>query len=196
MVRPNSEHADENWFNIVCRSWAEWATSAASSAKSRSHTVIFFTFDFAFRRAGLNRRRSDLVCNLTPTVDKQKARFNSIEKKIPKRVGERTHPCFTPLLIVNDQEMLPSYWTVGVKRLHNVKRLGEQPIFNNIANNPSLFTKSKILVRSMKPIYKGRHVLFFSFLSQLWHTENHVSVGVLRSKSTLRIGIYCFGQFL
>ena len=45
---------------------------------------------FAFRRAELNRRLSDIVCSLTPTVDKQKTRFNSIEKKIPKRVEKGT----------------------------------------------------------------------------------------------------------
>ena len=64
---------------------------------------------FAFRRAELNRRLSDIVCSLTPTVDKQKTRFNSIEKKIPKRVGAKKHPCFTSLLIVNNSETLPSY---------------------------------------------------------------------------------------
>ena len=96
MVRPNSEHTDENWFNSVCRFWVEWATSAASSAKSRSRTVIFFTFDFVFRRAGLNRSPSDLVCSLTPIVDEQKERFSSIEKKALKRVGgrSRTLPYF------------------------------------------------------------------------------------------------------
>ena len=134
MVRPNSEHADEHWSNSVCRSWAEWATSAASSAKSRSRTAIIFTFDFVFRRAGLNRRPSDLVCSLTPTVDEQKARFNSIEKKIPKRVGARIHPWFTPLLFVNDSETLPSYWTIAFvlvwKNFTMLKRLGRQPIFN------------------------------------------------------------------
>ena len=159
MARPNSEHADKNWINSVCRSWAEWATSAASSAKRRSRTVIFFTVDFAFRR--VIRRPSDLVCGLTPTVDEQKARFNTIEKKIPKRVGAITHPCtgYPPLLIVNDSKTLPSYWTVAFvlvwKDFTMLNRLGGQPIVISIANSPSLITRSKALVRLMKAIYKG-----------------------------------------
>ena len=36
-----------------------------------------------------------------------------------------------------------------------LKRIGTHPIFNNIANSPSLVTRSKALVRSMKAIYKG-----------------------------------------
>merc|ERR1712096_161117 len=36
-----------------------------------------------------------------------------------------------------------------------LKRFGGHPIFNNIANSPSLLTRSKALVRSMKAIYKG-----------------------------------------
>ena len=145
MVMPKSEHANKNWFSSICRSWAEWATSAAPSAKSRYCTVIFFTFDFAFRRTGLNKRPSDLVCSLTPTVDEHKARFNSIEKKTTKVVGVRTHHCVTLLLIVNNSETLPSYWTIAFmlmwKDFTMLKRLGGQPIFNNIANSPSLLTR-------------------------------------------------------
>ena len=179
MVRPTFEHADEKWFNSVCKSSAEWATSAASSAKSRPPSVIFFTFDFAFRHSGLNMRPSDLVCSLTLIVDEQKARFNRIEKKIPKRVGTRTHPCFTPLLIMNGSETLPSYWTVAFvlvwKDFTMLKKFGGQPIFNNIANSPFLLTRSKDLVRSMISDIQ-RHVLFFAFLShdkscQWWSVE-------------------------
>ena len=71
--------------------------------------MVFFTFDFAFRRAELNRSPSDLIWSLTRIIDEQIARFNSIEKKIPKRVRARTQPGFTPLLIVNESEALPSY---------------------------------------------------------------------------------------
>ena len=45
-------------------------------------------FYLSFCRAGLNGRPSDLLCSLTPIVDERKARFNSIEKKITKRVGQ------------------------------------------------------------------------------------------------------------
>ena len=191
MVILKSEHADKYWLSSVCRCWAEWATSAASSANSRSCKVIFFNFDFTFSRAGLNRSLSDLVCNLTHIVDKQKAHFSSIEKKIPKRVGATTQPCFTPLLMVNKSEKLPSYWTVAFvfmwKDLMMFKRLGEQPIFNNIANSPSLLARLKALVRSMKGIYKSMFCsLYFSCscctekimsVMELWDLNPHYNSG-------------------
>ena len=37
-----------------------------------------------------------------------------------------------------------------------LKSFGGHPIFNNIANSPSLLTRSKALVRSMKALYKRR----------------------------------------
>ena len=125
MVRPKSEHADENWLSSVCRSWAEWATSAASSAKRRSLAVKFFTFRFALRRARLKMLPSALVWSLIPRDEDPKARFNSTEKKISKRVGASTQPCFTPFLISNESDnatiILDSRPCVCLKRLHNVK---------------------------------------------------------------------------
>ena len=87
--------------------------------------MIVFNFRFAFRRARLNRRSSNLVCILTLTIDEQKALFNSVGKKIPKRVGAMTQPRFTPLFIVNDSEtiILNNCLRVGVKRLQNVKEV-------------------------------------------------------------------------
>ena len=87
--------------------------SVASSTKSRSRTMVYFTSRFAFRRPKLNRHPSDLVHSLTPIVDEQKGSFKSIENKIPKRVDARTNPCFTLVWIVNGSETLPSYWTVA-----------------------------------------------------------------------------------
>ena len=72
MVRPKSEHAEQNWFDSVCIFWGEWATKAASSEKSRSRRLIFFTFDFPFRRVGLTILASDIVCSLTSTIGEQK----------------------------------------------------------------------------------------------------------------------------
>ena len=159
IVRPKSEHADENWLSSVCRSWAEWATSAVSSAKRRSRTVKIFTFRFALRRAWLKRLPSVLVWSLIPRDEHPKPRYNSIENKIPKRVGASTQPCFTPFVISNELETLPSHWIVVLvfmwKDYTMLKRLGGHPIFSNIANSPSLLTRSKALVRSIKPIYKG-----------------------------------------
>ena len=47
----------------------------------------------------LKKLPSVLVCSLIPRDEDPKARFKSIKKKIPKRVGASAHPCFTPLLI-------------------------------------------------------------------------------------------------
>ena len=77
--------------------FADLNTSATSSAKNRSRTVIFFIFDFSFRRAGLNRRSCMQFNSYSWWTE---SGFNSIEKKIPKRVGARTHPCFTPLFFI------------------------------------------------------------------------------------------------
>ena len=106
IVSPIFEHANEN--SSVCGSWAGWATSAASSGKRWSRVLIIFRFRFALRRARLKRRPPILVCSLIPIVDELKVLnfFNSIEKKIPKRVGASTQPCFTLLLISNDSETL------------------------------------------------------------------------------------------
>ena len=74
----------------------------------------FFTFRVALRRARLKKLPSVLVSSLIPRDEDPKARFKSIEKKIPKRVGASTQPCFTPLLISNESETLPSYWIVAL----------------------------------------------------------------------------------
>ena len=47
-------------------------------------------------------------------VEEPKACFNSIEKKIPKKVKASTQPCFTLLLISNESDTLPSYWMVAL----------------------------------------------------------------------------------
>ena len=70
-------------------------------------------FHFALRHATLKRLQSVLVWGLIPRDEDPKANLNSIEKKIPKRVGASTQPCFTPLLISNKSETLPSYWLVA-----------------------------------------------------------------------------------
>ena len=47
IVRPKYEHTDENWLNSVCRSWAEWATSAASSSNHLLRwSVLLLIFKF------------------------------------------------------------------------------------------------------------------------------------------------------
>ena len=101
-----------NFLNLYKRTYIFKSIRSCIFAARYSATCVFFIFDFAFRRAGLNRHPSGLVCSLNLTLDEYKTRFNSIEKKIPKRFGARTQPCFTPLMIVNNSETLPSYCTV------------------------------------------------------------------------------------
>ena len=42
-----------------------------------------------------------------PSVEDLKACFKSKEKKIPKRMGANTQPCFTPLLTSMSLEISP-----------------------------------------------------------------------------------------
>ena len=98
-----------------------------------------------------------------------------------------------------DRKSIKRYHHIGsclrVKRLHSVKEAWKQPIFNNIANSPSLHTRSKALVRSMKAIYEGMlYSLHFS-LTAVKQRKSY-SGGALKCKSTLRFGTYSFYQLL
>ena len=77
--------------------------------------VVLRTVVFAFSRARLNSRASDLVRRYTPSVASPKACFRSRAKKMLKSMGARTQPCLTPLLISKESDMLPSYWMVAFK---------------------------------------------------------------------------------
>ena len=81
---------------------------AASSANSISLMRTVRTLVFALRRARLNSFPSLLVCRWTPSVDCPNAKFSSREKKVPKKVGARTQPCFTLLYIGKGSEASPS----------------------------------------------------------------------------------------
>ena len=167
------------------------------SKKKISHSL--FTSRLAFRRAKLKWWQSTIVWSLIPRDEDRKARFNSIYRKSPKRIGVSTQSCLTPLLVSNESETLPSYWTVVLvlmcKDFTMLKRFRTHPVFNSIANSTFLLFRSKAFSKVNESGIQ-RHVLFFAFLLQLSHRENRVSGGALRSKSTLRIGIYSFGQLL
>ena len=85
------------------------AVTAAPSAKSMSLMVVLRILVFALSLAMLYSLPSDLVCMYTPSVAVPKARLRRREKNLPKSVGARTHPCFTPLLMLKGSDMLPSY---------------------------------------------------------------------------------------
>ena len=83
-----------------------------------------------------------------------KACFRSTEKKTPKRVGASTQPCLTPLQMLNASDMLPSKRTVPCMLLwkdsRKLRSFGGQPMRGRILKRPSLLTRSKALVKSMK----------------------------------------------
>ena len=47
-----------------------------------------------------------------PSVAEPKACFSMRAKKTPNRVGARTQPCFTPLLMLKVSEVEPSKTTI------------------------------------------------------------------------------------
>ena len=107
-----------------------------------------------------------------------KAYCRSVEK-IPYNVGARTHPCFTPLVILKGwdevQSKLILLWVFSWKDDVMLRSVGGHPIFFRIFNNLSLLTKLKALVRSMKAMYSGLH------------SSLHFSHSCLREK-TMSIG--------
>ena len=50
---------------------------------------------------------SALVWMYTPSLQSLKAYWRSMEKKMPKNVGARTQPCFTPMLTGKASEVAP-----------------------------------------------------------------------------------------
>ena len=81
------------------------------------------------------------------------------KKKMPKRVGASTQPCFTPFLIGKEPEAEPSYWTVPCmsswKDVIILRSLDGDPILCRRVNRPFLLIRSKALVGSIKAIYSG-----------------------------------------
>ena len=79
---------------------------------------------------------------------------------MPKSVGARTQPCFTPLLIGKGSKEEPSYCTVPCIFSWNyvmiLRSVGEHPILCRSVNRPDLLTRSNALVKSMKAMYRGR----------------------------------------
>ena len=86
--------------------------TAASSAKSMLVMMVSHTLVFALSLVALYSLPSDLVCMSTPPVEFPKAYFRKRKKRMPKgvKVGARTQPCLTPLLVSKGLNMLPSYW--------------------------------------------------------------------------------------
>ena len=85
------------------------AVTAVSSAKSMSLMVVLRILVFARSESAMfYSLPSDLVCMYIPSVEVPKACLRRREKKMPKGVGARAQPCFTPLLMLKGSDMLPS----------------------------------------------------------------------------------------
>ena len=67
--------------------------------------MVTHTLVFALSLVMLYSLPSDLLCMCTPSIEFLKVCFTRREKRMLKRVGARTQPCFTPLMI----RWLPSY---------------------------------------------------------------------------------------
>ncbi len=151
---PKSLLACEKQLMRRCNSFSSCATRTASSAKSSSLISTLCTLALALRHVRLNRFPSLLVWMYIPSSDWLKAHYNTREKKMPKSVGARTHPCLTPLRIGKGVEYEPSYWTVPCmsswKDTIILRSLGRHPILWSTAKRPFLLTESKAFVRSMK----------------------------------------------
>ena len=157
MVRQKSMQAWESLSKRHWRSCSVCDVTAASSAKSRSLIRTSCILVFAISLARLNSLPSDLVCRYTTSVEVPKACFSTMEKKMLKRVGARTQPCFTPLLTSKGSDMLPSYCTVALMSSWNdliiLCSFGGHPIISRMLKSPSLLTRST-KVRSTKATYK------------------------------------------
>ena len=82
--------------------------------------------------------------------------FTAEKMKIPNKVGAKTRPCFTLILILNESVtiVLNSCIRVGVKRLYNLKEAwraaNRQQYYKQYF--PTYYIE---LERSMKAIYQG-----------------------------------------
>ena len=77
-----------------------------------------------------------------------------------KRSGAATHPCLTPLLMLNHSESFPfmrtQLWESPLSFLNSLRILPGTPMHARIAHNEAWSTESNAAFRSMKARYKCR----------------------------------------
>ena len=120
--------------------------NATSLAKSKSLMIVWHTLVLVLSLDKLNSFPSDLVRTKTPSTDVPKACFSMMAKKMPKSVGESTHPCFTPLQMVRAPKVAPSNCTTLVTV--TLSSFGGHPILVK-KKRPSQLTRLKALVGLM-----------------------------------------------
>ena len=107
--RPNSREASAKQHVTRWRARSVWATRAASSAKRRSWISLSCVLVWALRHRRLKRLPSRRYLTYTPSSSSKStvACLSIMLKKILKRVGARTQPCFTPLEMGKGSDRTP-----------------------------------------------------------------------------------------
>lgn len=80
------------------------------------------------------------------------------EKKIPNRIGDKTHPCFTPHFNLKGDERAPSNEIracISPRNDLKTKESGGQPIFCRSMKRLCLLTISNALAKSTKATCSG-----------------------------------------
>ena len=108
------------------------------------HTCNVVVLVLAFRRDVENTMASNLVLGRTPRLSLCFASLNITEKYIPKRVGARAQPCFTPFTMLMGSDIIPSTWAVPCmfswNDLIRASKIGGHPTFLRIVKSASRFT--------------------------------------------------------
>ena len=144
-----------------------WATRAASSAKRRSWISLSCVLVWAWRRRRLKRLPSRRYLTYTPSPSSKStiACLSIMLKKMLKRAGARTQPCFTPLEMEKGSDRSPFslIWPrwFSCSWITICRNLGGQPSRSRMSQSPVLLTVSNAFVRSTKvaysPLFCSRH---------------------------------------
>ena len=107
---------------------------------------------------------------------------------MPKRVGARTQPCFTPFLMSNGSDILHSYWMVAFtsswKDLIMLCSLGGKPIFRRMLKSPSPLTRSNaFFALCTSPPVDGERIS-----CPLWNVLLGSHIGTLGRRVRLAVG--------
>ena len=123
-------------------------------------TLGFNIFSRTASKTGLPGYSSATVCQcMVPRPAFCFVSLNITEKYIPKRVGARTQPCFTPFTMGKGPDIIPSTWAVpcifSCNHFIRSSKIGGHPTFLRILKSASRFTLSKAFVRSTKATWSG-----------------------------------------
>ena len=143
MVKRKLSQALEKLFMHCCISTSVLLLRAQSSTKRSSLSMATFTFVFALSRLRLNTSPCVLYFSWMPSSLYCEASRSMAANTMLKRVGTRTHPCFTPFVTGNECEVSPLSRNVALIPSCNwqtsaVNFLG-RPNFSIICHSPRLY---------------------------------------------------------